>query len=50
MSKYNICNNWYKYVLVVTLSTQVDVRLLLQLKSDLKRAINCNKFKSKVTT
>ena len=38
------------HVLVVTLSTQVDVRLLHQLKSGLKRAINCNKYKSKVTT
>ena len=35
------------YVLVVTLSTQDDVRLLQQLKSGFKRTMNWNKYQSK---
>ena len=37
------------YVLVVTLSTQDNVKLLQQLKSDFKRTINLNKYESKVS-
>ena len=36
------------YVLVVTLSTQNNAKLLKQLKSGLKRTINWNKCQSKV--
>ena len=38
------------YVLVVTLSTQNNARLLEQLKSCFKRTINWNKCKAKVST
>ena len=38
------------YVAVVTLSTQVNVKLLQQLKSGFKRIINWNKDQSKVST
>ena len=34
---------------VVTLSTQDNTKLLQQLKSDFKRTINCNKYKSKAS-
>ena len=37
------------YVLVVTLSTQDNTKLLQQSKSGLKRTINWNKHQSKVT-
>ena len=37
------------YVPVVTLSTQDNTKLFLQLKSGFKKAINWNKYKSKVT-
>ena len=38
------------YVPVVTLSTQDNSKLLEQLKSDSKRTINWNKYKSKIPT
>ena len=38
------------YVLVVTLSTQDNAKLLQQLKSGSKRAINWNKYQSRVKT
>ena len=38
------------YVPVVTLSTQDNAKLLHQLKSDFKRAINWNKYESNVKT
>ena len=38
------------YVLVVTLSTQDNARLFEKLKSGLKRAIDWNKYQSKVST
>ena len=34
---------------VITLSTQVNEKLLQQLKSDLKRTINCNKYQPKLS-
>ena len=37
------------YVPVVTLSTQDNAKLLEQLKSDFKRAINWNKYQSEPT-
>ena len=37
------------YVPVVTLSTQDNVKLLQQLKSEFKKTINCNKYQSKVS-
>ena len=37
------------YVPVVTLSTQDNAKLLQQVKWGFKRAINCNKYQSKVT-
>ena len=37
------------YVLVVTLSTQDNAKLLEQLKSGFKRTINWNKYEPKVT-
>ena len=37
------------YVTVVTLSTNDNITLLDQLKSDFKRAINQNKYQSNVT-
>ena len=37
------------YVPVVTLSTQDNVKLLQQFKSEFKRTINCNKYQSKVS-
>ena len=37
------------YAPVVTLSTQDNAKLLQQLKSGFKRAINWNKYQSKVT-
>ena len=37
------------YVLVVTSSTQDNVKLLDQLKSGFKGTINCNKYQSKAT-
>ena len=39
-----------RYVPVVTLSTQDNGKLLRQLKSGVKRTINCNKYQSKVST
>ena len=36
------------YVPVVTLSTQDNAKILQQLKSDFKRAINWNKYQLKV--
>ena len=36
------------YVLVITLSTQYNAKLLQQLKSGFNRTINCNKYQSKV--
>ena len=38
------------YVLVVTLSTQVNVKRFKQLESGFKRTINWNKYRSKVST
>ena len=38
------------YVLVVTLSTQDNTKLLQQLKSGFKRTINWNKYESNVKT
>ena len=38
------------YAPVVTLSTQDNTKLSLQLKSDFKKAIDWNKYISKVTT
>ena len=38
------------YLSVVTLSTQDNAKLLLQLKSGFKRAINWNKYQTKVST
>ena len=38
------------YVLVVTLSTQDNVKLLEQLKPGFRRTINCNKYQSKKLT
>ena len=38
------------YVPVVTLSTQGNAKLLEQLKSGFKRAINWNKYQAKVST
>ena len=35
------------YILVVTLSTQDNAKLLTELKSGFKRKINCNKYLSK---
>ena len=35
---------------MVTLSTQDIVKLLKQLESELKRTINCNKHRSKIST
>ena len=37
------------YVVVVSLSTQDKAKLFQQLKSGFKRAINWNKFQSKIT-
>ena len=37
------------YVLVVTLSTEGNIKLLKQLESGFKRTINWNKYQSKVT-
>ena len=37
------------YILVVTLSTQDNTKLLQQLKSRLKRSINWNNYQSKVS-
>ena len=37
------------YLLVVTLSTQDNEKLLEQLKSGFKRTINCNKYQSKIS-
>ena len=42
-------NDNKKYVPVVTLSTQDNVKLLEQLKSGSKRTINWNKYHPKVT-
>ena len=50
-SNAKIYNNWQKlYVPVVTLSTQVNVKLLKQLELDFKRTINWNKYQSKLKT
>ena len=38
------------YVLVVTLSTQANTKLLEQIKLGFKRVINWNKYQSKVST
>ena len=38
------------YVLVITLSSQDNVKLLKQLESGFKRTINWNKYQSKITT
>ena len=38
------------YVPVVTLSVQVNAKLLQQLKSDFKRTISWNKYQTKVST
>ena len=38
------------YVLVLTLSTQFNIKLLQQLKSGFKCTINWNKYQSKVST
>ena len=38
------------YVLVVTLSTQDNTKLLQQLKSGFKRIVNLNKYESRVKT
>ena len=38
------------FVPVVTLSTQDNAKLIEQLKSGFKRAINWNKYKSKIST
>ena len=38
------------YVLVVTLSTQYNTTLLEQSKSDFKRTINWNKYRTKIST
>ena len=38
------------YILVVTLSTQDNAKLLEQLKSGFKRAINWNKYQSQIST
>ena len=46
---FSITNTRF-YVLVVTLSTQDNAKLLKQLKSDFKRMTNCNKYQSKVST
>ena len=44
--KFKITNT-NLYVPVVTLPTQENVKLLKQLKSGVKRTINCNKYHSK---
>ena len=46
---FSITNTRF-YVLVVTLSTQDNAKLLKQLKFDFKRMTNCNKYQSKVST
>ena len=38
------------YLLVVTLPTQDNAKLLQQLRSGFKRTINWNKYQSKITT
>ena len=38
------------YVSIVTLSTQDNAKLLLQLKSGFKRTINWNKYQSNIST
>ena len=38
-----------RYVPVVTLSTQVDTKLIQQIKSGFERTINGNKYQSKVS-
>ena len=43
-----ICNRWKLYALVVTLSTQDDKKLL-QLKTNFKRIIRWNEYRSKMT-
>ena len=42
-------NDTKNYVLLVTLSTQGNTKLLEQIKSDFKRTVNWNKFQSKIT-
>ena len=39
-----------RYVLVITLSTQCNEKLLQQLKSSFKRTIYCNKYQPKVSS
>ena len=46
---FSITNTRF-YVLVVTLSTQDNAKLLKQLKSDFKRTTNWNKYQSKIST
>ena len=46
---FSITNTRF-YVLVVTLSTRDNAKLLKQLKSDFKRTTNCNKYQSKIST
>ena len=46
---FSITNTRF-YVLVVTLSTQDNAKLLKQLKSDFKRTTNCKKYQSKIST
>ena len=38
------------YVPIVTLSTKDNAEPLEQLRSDLERTINCNKYQSKIST
>ena len=50
---YFLCNwrgNTKLYVLVTPLSTQDNEKLLEQLKSSFKRAINRNKYQTKITS
>ena len=48
-TKFKIANTKL-YVLVVTLSTQDNAKLLQQLKSGFKRTINWNKYQTKLST
>ena len=49
VSKFAIIETKH-YVLVVTLSTQDNTKLLQQLKSGFKRTINWNKYESNIKT
>ena len=48
-TKFKVTNTKL-YVPVGTLSTQVNAKLLEQLKSCFKRTVNWNKYQSKVST